>query len=289
MSLLKLFKKESDEKFNNNGSMVFNFGSTSSQIATSKKVSITSDIKLINDASANSSRSKCNRSKTYPFILRNINPHEIYRKYKSGAYGGLIIDKSPINVATSNVNIVPDSSDRCQERFYETNNGTTSTILTTGQSNYELAVNNIHKGLDFIPDKTGLCKWCRGNLNERLPMNTYPTGVVTNVKKRGDKYIFTAVESKMCCAGCAISYAGSKEKYKKHIPTIKFMFNLIGVDTELTPAKDWELHQRNGGSLSDEEYYENDVLYISNGNIIVLPTKSEYVMMDQSQVKQNKY
>lgn len=228
----------------------------------------------------------------YPFVLRNINPHEIYREYKAGLYENLKIDSSALQLAKSSNHIssgdgiIPDTNDQSRERYYKTNNGTTSTIVTAGQKDYELACSKLDDPYNINLGKDGICSWCRAKLKERLSSYSYPIGIPTSIKLKGSTYIFNTLGTmgKTCSFGCALSYAESKPQYAKYVPNIKFMFNLINPDRELKRAPDWEFHKRNGGTINDAEFYNNDTFFVKTGNIITLPTKTEYLMINRMQL-----
>lgn len=240
------------------------------------------DTQIMREASVRPSHSDTQRHTSHPFVLRNINPYEIWRKYMAGHYDNMVFDTSPISRSTVAVATLPESNDRCKERFYETSGGVTSTIITTGQDDYEEAIKSLDNPQLINMSKTGLCKWCRCDLSEYLSEDAYPVGVAMEMKKKGDIYVFTMIgKTKTCSGSCCLSYAKSKREYRQYVPLIKFLFNLIRPDQKLCDAPDWELHERNNGPLSDEEFTANSIAYIPNGNIVTLPTKSEYVAISQ--------
>lgn len=275
--------------------MIFNFSTHNSKISslvpsamvkTEPKKSFaesmeTSHMNMTNQLlSHRVSGSSSHKSTSRPFVLRNVNPHEIWRKYKAGYYVDMTIDTSPpITKVTGFTSSMPDTNDRCRERFYETGGGVTSTLVTVGQEDFENAIAHRDRPMNINMLKSGLCKWCRCDLAERLASDAYPIGIVTGVKKKSDVYIFTVLSNTKTCTGsCCISLAKSKREYWQYIPIIKFMFNLIAPSQELYDAPDWELHERNGGPLADDSYYLTSMAYVPNGNTVILPTKTEYLV-----------
>lgn len=194
----------------------------------------------------------------------------------------MIISSAPLTFR-GELRDLPSSSDRNMERYQEIHDGTTSTIVTSGQEDYENGVHNLSNPFEIRLLKSGRCKWCRAALDE-LTDEAKVVGIPykMNVRRANDSkyFIFRIVpNTKVCGGNCLLRYAMSEPEYRKHIPLVKFMFHLVDPTRELSPAKDWDLHVRNGGPLGDSEFYSDKFEFTRIGNVVMLPTKMEYAMV----------
>jgi hypothetical protein len=239
--------------------------------------------KLESKAMVSGSRSHSFRSEqSIPCVLHNIDPYEIRTRYLNGEYDNMVIGSAPLTFR-GELRDLPASSDRNMERYQDTHDGSSSTIVTTGQEDFNNGMKNLVNPGQIDLTKHGKCKWCRKSLND-ISYDSKVVGIPYSMEIKGTdeakRYIFKLVpNTKVCGGNCLLRYAMSEPEYRQYIPWIKFLFHLVNPSRELSPAKDWDLHQRNGGLLSDQEYYNDDFQFTKNGNIITLPTKMEYAMV----------
>ncbi len=209
-----------------------------------------------------------------PFVLRNINPHEIRENFIAGHYNNLSIAKSPVYSAPSDIISRPDTNDRCQEKFYETNNGRTTMKVTLGQKDFAKGIEMNDRPFEMTPRAEGHCIWCRKNLAKLEGI--LPLPIPIGLRRKANSYIFATSPLKACCFGCAFCRMSIDSKLKRHIPLLRLLFNLLHPDKELYKSNDWELHMRNNGPLDDSEFYNSRYFYYQSPNVILSPTKTEY-------------
>lgn len=201
------------------------------------------------------------------FVLRNIDPYQILKKYNDGFYSQMDIPNDPIFEKDSGTN------NKKNNIYYELNDGKTRTVVAKGYDDCKKA-KETKSPFEVTLMKHGLCEFCRKNLGE-LSENEYPVGVPYSIEKRGQFYVFETIE-KTCSFECCLALARTKVELKQFIPNVYTYFNIIHPQKELIPSQNPNNHERNGGHLNDEEYYGTTHRYFRSPNIISLPSITEY-------------
>lgn len=201
------------------------------------------------------------------FVLRNIDPYQILKKYNDGFYNQVSIPNDPVFEKDSGTN------NKKNNIYYELNDGKTRTVVAKGYDDCKKAKES-KSPFEVTLMKHGLCEFCRKNLGE-LSDNEYPVGVPYSIEKRGQFYVFETIE-KTCSFECCLALARTKVELKPFIPNVYTYFNIIHPQKELVPSQNPNNHERNGGHLNDEEYYGTTHRYFRSPNIISLPSITEY-------------
>lgn len=224
------------------------------------------------------------------FALRGIDPHEILELYRTGHFSECTVPTTKITRFNTNQTVTQRhlGNNKYDQAYQIREGGRTRLYVTTGQKDFEAASTMIQSGID--PREIHLlrenkCDKCGRNLNE-LPSDAYPVGIPIKVVKKGETYIFHTV-LKHCTFGCAReNLIGSlHNKFGDYISEdciqwLQFMFNLMYPNRKLVSPPDRHLREENGGPMPDGEYYSSSTYYYKTPNIICIPTKQEYGILE---------
>jgi hypothetical protein len=205
-----------------------------------------------------------------PLVMRNINPHQILSEYRNGKYNNMKISGNSFSV---NGGVSSNNYNRLNEKYYEINNGKSNVIVTTNQADLEESLNQ-NSVYNMSLKKCGICIYCRMPL-EKMAEGQYPVGIPYKIENRGGVYVFHTI-SKYCSFECAYGYCLSKDNLAEYITNLKIYFETVHPGKKLTQALDPDLHIRNGGMLSDEQYYRSNYAYHKRNNYISVPAKKEF-------------
>jgi len=211
------------------------------------------------------------------FLLKNIDPYKVALNLLMGR----------INVPTNRVNfnanvLKPDfiiGSD-CTSEIYETSNsyGDKIRIVTVGHGEYNNHLNTTNKSDENI------CSWCR------IKFTTNPLVLPIKIQKMNNNIIVHGT-GKYCSFECA--YARIKLQtncnlhhrdffYADSETLLLMLYHLYYRNTDqLQPAPDWDLLDINGGPLTKEQYHSKVHYYSNVPNIILLPIKKEYMIIQK--------
>lgn len=204
------------------------------------------------------------------FYLKKIDPLSIPQKILNGSYKTFTIDqiiawrKAPKENAPVHQAVSVISSNQQEKMFtYSDRNNNIFTCVTT---------NN-------FGNTNTVCQWCR------IPFQHPWVGIPYRLEQTDTKdYFYT--EGCYCCFECAAAEVNviSKRFHILHSglltsPNIllESMFASVYPGKTLQASPSFFHHEKNGGSLSDKEYYENKSLFMETSGIVVVPYKKIYV------------
>jgi len=208
------------------------------------------------------------------FFLKQVDPITVVRSYLAGT---LILPNAKIKF--DSISLTPDLEvgTDYNSPVYEISdkNGEIMRIVTTDHDKW------------IIQDKSQqryICYWCRiENSGEwiiiPIKIDRTPHG----------KLIFSGTGS-YCCFECA--YADLKTKwycnyyyrdalYVDAETLLRFMYFSYTGKLKLTASSNWILHQKNGGKLSDKDFYNDKHTYVALPNIILNQIKTTYVQTNK--------
>lgn len=226
------------------------------------------------------------------FLLRGINPTTIWKKYQNGTYSTQStpdIPITPISCFESKLGSV--CSDKYSERYKEHPSLKSHLCVTTNSSEFTQALAKL-EGKELTPIvKPRLCRWCRMDLSD-LPEDAEPLGTIVKIEIKEENqqtsYVIYTV-GHFCRTGCNYAELTSRTSYwnmgdlvQMEEKNLRFLFNELYPGKELVASPHWELHERNGGPLNDEEYYSNQYYYHPTTHIIKFPAKKEYLALKRA-------
>ena len=207
------------------------------------------------------------------FFLKQVDPVQVAEDYLSGK---LKLPKDKIKFG--NITITPDLDvgKDYNSPVYEIidKNGESVRIITTDHDKW------IAGSSSTTPTKKYICHWCRiQNEGESVVIPVkIDRDVMTN------KLIFYGTGS-YCCFECA--FADLKTKwycnnflrdalYSDSESLLRFMHYKYTDKEKLVASPNWVLHEKNGGALSDKDFFSDKTSYIPAPNIIINNIKTTY-------------
>lgn len=234
---------------------------------------------------------------TNVFLLRGINPIEIYNKYKEEYYMDKLMPTSKINVvkgiSTSDNSVGTDVN---SEFFQFTDKlGEIRTVATTNHNKWIAHTLNESESLPLNPKYHMRCTYCRRKLDKQTLNGHESVGIPISLEMKDDLIVFN-VDDHFCCYECAFTYLIQYSNYNNSYRTPLYMnseqllhllFKLQYPDRELKTRPDWRLYTISGGILSTSEFHNNSHYYRSMESIVTNPCKRMYLKINDS-MNQNK-
>jgi hypothetical protein len=198
------------------------------------------------------------------FYLKRINPLSFSQKFFDGEYNRINIEYVRNNLKRHEIcQIKPIeimSNDPLSKRF---------TMVDRNNNTYTCVTTNNNDG------KEKICTWCRGVFGHTA------IGIPYRVEYFDSEVIYYT-DGCYCCFECGSAELSEKSKtrfnryYGLYVTAdilLETLYERIFPGKKLNKSPHFTLHERNGGSLTDDEYYGNKSIYIETSGIVLLPTK----------------
>ena len=229
------------------------------------------------------------------FLLKGVDFYKVLKDYNDGVYTRLESKKQKLTLANSNIlaDIYSLSND---DRLFSVKDPFNNEIICTTSGYKDVEVFTSTGGCLSIG---GRCEYCRDDYKTKtigIPIAYKEFTVLTNKKvnlKDDDKipkykvYYTFWVDGRFCDFSCALSHINKLlSSHPKYIDVIyrdsdkllKFMYKcLYPNNPPIKPAQDPKLLMINGGSLEREEWENPKYVYKKTNNIIMIPSKIEYI------------
>jgi len=229
------------------------------------------------------------------FLLKGVDFYKVLKDYNDGVYTRLESKKQKLTLANSNIlaDIYSLSND---DRLFSVKDPFNNEIICTTSGYKDVEVFTSTGGCLSIG---GRCEYCRDDYKTEtigIPVAYKEFTVLTNKKvnlKDDDKipkykvYYTFWVDGRFCDFSCALSHINKLlSSHPKYIDVIyrdsdkllKFMYKcLYPNNPPIKPAQDPKLLMINGGSLEREEWENPKYVYKKTNNIIMIPSKIEYI------------
>lgn len=194
--------------------------------------------------------------------LKKIEPLSIPQKITNGDYKNITLETiqtwKKSTKESHQISVI--GTNRLEKMFtYTDRNNNVFTCITT---------NNFQ-------ESTQICQWCR--LNFQHPW----VGIPYRVEQTQTKIIYYT-DGCYCCFECAMAEIESisKKSYVLHSgllmsPNILLLnlHSMIYPNKSLRASPPFYYHEKNGGSMSDKEYYQSKSQFIETSGIITVPYK----------------
>lgn len=202
---------------------------------------------------------------TVRFILRGVSPQDVARDYRNGKYLDVVVPVDKVKSASWKAPTVITLRAPSRNKSFINKSGSVREAI--------LASTDTGKS---VP-----CLWCRSSFDH--PYIGIPLSVV---KIRNSLEIL--VEGKYCSYQCC--YSDLREKIKSGLALsdhiycnseqfLNMMFRRQYPRKRLYPAPDWKLHYNNGGALSERDFLSEQFIFIDTGNIRMVNSTKEFMMM----------
>jgi len=220
-------------------------------------------------------------SVTPTFLLRKIDPHQIYEQYIQGQYANIKLPPEKITISTTPIVVQPTvgNSPESDVYTYRTKSNTIQTVVTTNHTRYQICTTS---GAE-TPDG-GECDWCWKEFKHKavgIPVQ------VDYIRDNGETITKYYVDGCMCSFECTLA------ELKKHYALSYRYRDPLYIDSEqllrnlystmypnagfLRPAPDFHLLRRRGGSLNYDEFHDKKHTYERTPNVVVAPLKVQYL------------
>jgi hypothetical protein len=218
-------------------------------------------------------RSKVN-VELFSFSLTGINQQMAIEGYIKGEH--LIFEDSPNKKSVQvfgdiKKNAVELTEDPMQKVFTINSNSNKQVIHTTNNNVFQFVDAN---NMEMSKIKFN-CRYCR------VEFEMVPIGFPLILEFDGKKYTAHCDEPYHCSFECGFAridevFKLGSDDYKNVEENFKLIFSLMHPGKELVRAKDFRLHEINGGSLTEEQYRSNSHRYFKIPSLITLPVKRMY-------------
>ena len=216
---------------------------------------------------------------TPTFLLKGVDPVNIFNKYLTGYYNNIPIPSNKVNFSSNNLSLAPQygSNGYSETYVYRDKNNTQQIVATTNHSQYSLVRSSDGKELSI----DGKCMWCRSDIISP------PIGIPIIMEYHNNEYKFH-VDGKCdtfeCCYSLLktftkLSYIYRDPLYIDSESMLLLMYSIIHPNSpRLKPAPDWRVLKDNGGWMSLSEFRSESHYYQRTPNFILLPLKIEYTI-----------
>jgi hypothetical protein len=223
---------------------------------------------------------------TENLLIRRIDPVVMLRRYLAGEFKNVTMPSDKVILSTAFVNLSQRVwTDQTSETYRfsdKTNSG--QVIITTNHEQYRYAKD----GSDTGEEKPiAYCLWCRREIK------TNPIGIPIEMEtdKHTNNIIFN-IEDTYDTFGCAL--AALKKIYSCHYmhkdplymdaeQMLHCLYHKMHPDklgTRILEANDWRLLKNNGGPLEDEEFDNDQCIYVQIPNVVTVPIKRQYIKLN---------
>jgi hypothetical protein len=203
------------------------------------------------------------------FLLKNINVRDLQKKYKSGYFNRPIPIKKNIPWVKLQPNVIVNNTVTPFVNY--------KSIQLSGEKYVELYKNHQMNG--------GRCDYCKCDFTSEII--GYPIAYEEQQKLLDDNtykiihlfWIEGCFHSYECCYAYIINYDGVFNKYNLEFDVkvmFKYMYSLLFDKNELKPAKDPKLLIVNGGSMTLNEWEDQNVHYVRSNEVIKIPAQVVY-------------
>lgn len=204
-------------------------------------------------------------------FIKNINYREFLNDFKNNYYNSKTI---PIGLKFKfkNTALVDNTYGLTLDdiKCYININNQRTQVITDNIINYDCFIRN--DGSKVM--KGGVCHWCRKKYED------YSLGVPIKILTKDNK-IFYLVEGNYCCFECV--YAGIlaekhfRPLWKDSEILLKIIYDSLYTNTKLEASRDWKLLDINGGSLTEEQFFNNDKHLFKTTCNFIYPIKNIYM------------
>lgn len=224
------------------------------------------------------------------FLLKGVDPAKIIRDYNNGVFNRPPILKSKIKLASSRAIIAPQYGSNNREAIYAVRDkyNSNNIFVTAGHKDCQVFTKNGCK----LPSG-GFCPSCEKMYSHESV--GYPIALQENniMCPRENVYKITYVfwvEGSFCSFECALGYL--RRNFSRYVnyqdqstrdseELLKFLYTLMHPDAgPLRPSQDIRLLERNGGSLTEDEWNDASHVYVKTDRVLLLPFKSEYLQQN---------
>lgn len=210
---------------------------------------------------------------TAPLVSINVNSNKVLKSVLNGLFNArpsfLTSDSENSPISASRTRLVCKSTNDQEDTYTHTTiTGEKIDIVTTGVD-------------AFRGKKDGECLYCRLYRTE-LPLGIclYKTWC-----EKEDQFSFYVKSRRICSPSCLISqlaymYIPPRERDNIERDTLAMLRAIYGHEYTPVPADDFELLQKNGGSLTEKEWLDEQVRYDSTQvrNVKIIPIKQEFLI-----------
>lgn len=211
------------------------------------------------------------------FTLRAIDPLQILQQYLDGEFAEVTNIPSKVTTVKGTSILTQGYGADVNSEVYvvRDKNNNQQTIITTNHEAYSA----MKDGNLYQPKR---CCWCR----KKFTPNEAPVGIPTYfLKDEKGKTIFYCDRLECNTYECALAVLRNGQQvrqrkdplYMDSEQLLKLQCKMDTGHDNLQEALDWRLYHKNGGHLSDEEYFRGTHKYRRTSNIVSLPIKVAYI------------
>ena len=223
---------------------------------------------------------------TETLMLRRIDPVDMLRRYLTGEFKKVEIPKDKVKLSSAFVNlnqrIGTDQTSRIYRFSDKINSG--QLIVTTNHNNYQY-----HKDISEggkVDKLKSYCFWCRREIKGK-PIGIVVSMEINSATNEAVFYIEDDYDNFACAFAGLKRFNGCHHMYRdpKYMDAEQLLHCLYyrmypdKIGTRIKEALDWRLLNINGGPLSNEEYDSDQIEYVEMPNVILPPSKRQYVKL----------
>ncbi len=195
------------------------------------------------------------------FILKSIDPTELFKRYTSGEFFNLSVPIS-LNLETSNL--------------YSIRNWCIDYTLYSVGRFVDFYTNKEYSELPKIG-----CYWCH------LPIS-HIIGIPIEIATINNETVYKMIDY-YCSFQCAMAAINENNKLMERFRNpkmkdseviLRFLYDKICPGKRLVPSPDFRLLKANGGPLTEEEYFGGSGSYVKLFGTIGVPCKCEFLLLD---------
>tara|TARA_R110002153_G_scaffold160473_1_gene312830 strand:- start:574 stop:1269 length:696 start_codon:yes stop_codon:yes gene_type:complete len=217
------------------------------------------------------------------FTIRKISPKDIAARFFKGEYVNRTLPQKKIKNIAPLMKIGKNVGDNVSSEIYrfKDKGNNNQTIYTTNHSLYNYSISE-NTELPIIK-----CKYCKRNIMKN------PVGLPISMEFSGGDVSFTVIDS-FCDFGCTFSYLKRKngenrcyraplyENAEQILYAFYYRIYPDRVGKNIKDKDDWDLLRENGGPLSNEEFDNENSVYVPIPSVNIIHTKRQFFKLNNN-------
>lgn len=192
--------------------------------------------------------------------FRKLDPAKVVADYQAGKYATFMICADKVSVSAT---AVPSTTGKALS-FRDKNN---SMVILHMINNSEIK---------RLPMYKPRCFWCLQDLNTQpVPLALSVTASAWSAND--PKYVFECSDT-FCSFECALAYAYTFPGMRSAESPTRLLHRLMHPDAEpLRPAPDFRLIDRNGGTMTFDEWTHGKSAFVPSNTVVLQPVAQTFV------------
>lgn len=229
---------------------------------------------------------------TPTFLLKGLDPNKLLADYQAGFFSRKPVAKAKIQIAQNKTILAPTYGTTNKDAVFSIKDRNNCSVVIAKTGHADCEVYNSTGGDLSVGGRCDKCKKDFDTIAMGYPIAYQELTILTNAEENIENaryrilYIFW-VEGKFCSFECALAYiqlllslpADHRDTtIRDSERMLKTLYKLTYPNAPvLRPSQDTKLLRSNGGSLTNEEWQDNQHIYVRTERVLMIPAQVEYI------------